>query len=93
MLGIQPPNRSGDLETPVSALGTIFVVSQFQHEFVAGLGILSQSESTLGDALAEAEVGEGWCHKMERGTLGPMTGEKREELKHLVKRTGPYRDD
>lgn len=70
MLGVEFRHCSRDGESPVAALGYIFVVPEGKHEFVACFCVLGCAETAFGGPLTEAKVREGGGHDVEGGAVG-----------------------
>ena len=68
---------------------TIFIVSEFEHELVAGLGVLRKTESLLLCAGRKAVVGEGGSYDVEGRGLFTAIGEERKNLGDFDEAAGP----
>ena len=69
---------------------TIFIVPKFEHELVAGLGVLRKPEAFLLCAGRKAVVWERGSHDMEGWTLLTAIGEEREDLGDFDEAAGPW---
>ena len=68
---IQPADGSGDPEAPIAGLRDIGLVAELQHQFVAGLSILSQTKAAFRYALTEAKIWQRRSDDMERRPVAP----------------------
>lgn len=57
MIGIKNTHDACDIEAPVATLGHVLGVFEILHEVVTYLCVLRESETWLGDPLAEPEIG------------------------------------
>jgi hypothetical protein len=82
-------------EAPVASLRDVLFVSKFEHQLMADLGILRESEARLFHAFGKSEIGQAQCHKMESWCtrIGRQSGEFDEYLPSFHERTGPAMDE
>lgn len=86
--GVEEGHDAGDPGAPVAALGDVVGVADFEHQFVAGFGVLGEREAAFGDWRGETEVRVGGSYDVEGGGGGGC--KERENFADFVKGTGPY---
>jgi hypothetical protein len=67
------------------------VIAEFEHEFVACFGILSEAEAFLFRAFGEAVVGKRWGNDVERGSLVSSFGQAVDDLGDFDEASWPWR--